>query len=129
MKTVSGITQLFGKTILNEIICPLFELKKFLHCKCILVNLFQNKTHYLKIFVFSKLVNLVLLVPPVVWFTIDLQIGHLKDIPCANYFFIIYYEGFLYFFRINFSKKLYFFAFWRKNQESVRKHLVKGVLL
>ena len=35
-----------------------------------------------------------------------------KQIPCANYFIIIYYEAFLYFFsESNFSKKQYYFAF------------------
>ena len=36
-----------------------------------------------------------------------------RQIPCANYFIIIiYYGDFLYFFfQVNFSKKLYFFAF------------------
>ena len=51
-----------------------------------------------------------------------------RQIPCANHFMIIvYYEVHLHlFFRVNFSKKTYFFAFWRKK---IRRHLVKVVLL
>ena len=51
-----------------------------------------------------------------------------RQIPCTNYFIIIiYYEVFLYFFfRINFSKKLCFFAFWSKK---IKTYLVKVVLL
>ena len=50
-----------------------------------------------------------------------------RHIPYANYFIIIiYYEVFLYFFPNNFSKKVYFFVFWRKK---IRRHLVKAVVL
>ena len=59
----------------------------------------------------------------------DLQTGHLEDRDHAQIFLLLLLftmKFFSVFFRINFSKKLYVFAFWRKK---VKKHLVKGVLL
>ena len=50
----------------QKCICPLFELKEFPYCNCILANLLQNRALYLKIFVLSKVLNFVLFVPPVV---------------------------------------------------------------
>ena len=67
--------QLFGKTKLKKkinqqfffpvlkCICPLSELKGFLYCDGILATLFQNRAQYLKIFVLSKVLNFILLVP------------------------------------------------------------------
>ena len=63
----------------QKCICPLFELKSFLYCKCILATLLKNRAQYLKIFVLGKVPNVVLLVPPVVWFTMDLKTAHLED--------------------------------------------------
>ena len=55
-----------------------------------------------------------------------------RQTPCANYFIIIvYYEGFLYFFRINFSKNVYFFCVLAyENQEafSQRCSITSGAL-
>ena len=63
----------------QKYICPLFELKKLLYCKCILAALLQSRAEDLKIFVLKNVLKFVLLVPPVVWFTMDLQTGHLED--------------------------------------------------
>ena len=51
-----------------------------------------------------------------------------RQIPCANYFIVIIYSEvfFVFFFRITFSKKLYFFAFWSKK---IRRRRVKVALL
>ena len=43
---------------------PIIELKELLYCNCILTTLLQNKAQYLKTFVLSKVLNVVLLVPP-----------------------------------------------------------------
>ena len=55
-----------------------------------------------------------------------------RQIPCANYLFLLFTMKFLFFFfQVNFSKKLYiFFAFWLKKQEafSERCSLIGGVL-
>ena len=59
----------------------------------------------------------------------DLQTGHLEDRDHAQIFLLLLLfttKFFCVFFQINFSKKLYVFAFWRKK---VKRHLVKGVLL
>ena len=45
---------------------PLFELKDFLYCECILVTLLQSRAQYSKIFVTGKVLNFVLFVPSVV---------------------------------------------------------------
>ena len=58
---------------------PIIELKELLYCNCILTTLLQNKAQYLKTFVLSKVLNVVLLVPPFLWFTMDLQTGHSQD--------------------------------------------------
>ena len=138
--------QLFSKTKLKKknnksaifffpilkCICPLFELKGFLYCEGILATLFQNRAQYLKIFVLSKVLNFILLVPLLVWFTMDLQTGHLED--RYHYFFwyfiiIIYYEVFVFFFPNQFFPNIFFFffffAFWHKK---IRRQPVKGVL-
>ena len=55
-----------------------------------------------------------------------------RQITCANYFIIFYYEVFLYFFHNQFFQKtcvcvcFFFFEFWRKK---ISKNLVKVVLL
>ena len=59
----------------------------------------------------------------------DLQTGHLEDKYHAHITLLLLLftmKFFCKFIRNNFSKKFYFFAFWRKK---IRKHLVKGVLL
>ena len=49
------------------------------------------------------------------------------EISCTSYSIIIIYdEAILYFFGINFSKRLYFFAFWQKK---IRRHLVKCCII
>ena len=69
--------------------------------------------------------NFALLAPPLVWFTMDLQTGHLADRYHAQIILLLLctMKLFLYFFFwISFSKKLFFFAFWCKK---IRRHLVK----
>ena len=74
-----------------------------------------------KVFVLSKVLNFVLVVPPVIWFTMDLQTSHLEDrYHCVDYFIIIiiYFEVFLYFFPNQFFQKIVFFLplFVRKSR-------------
>ena len=98
------------------------QLKEFLYCKCILATLLQNRGQYLKIFVLSKVLNFVLLVPPVFWFRYYARIILLL---------LFTMKFFCIFFRINFSKKLYFFCDRsQENQEvfSERCSLISGVL-
>ena len=125
-KITNFALQLIGKSSeKTKCISSLFEL----NWKCILATLLQNRAQYLKIFVLSKVLNFVLLVPPVVWFIMDLQTGHLEDRYHGRIILLLLSfttKIFCIFFRINFSKKLYFFAFWRKK---ISTHLVKGVLL
>ena len=68
------------------------------------------RVYYLKIFVLSKVLNFVLLVPPVAWFTINLQTGHFKTETMRELFYYdqIYYEVYLNFFSNQFFQKLYF---------------------
>ena len=61
LKSQKGISFEKGQ----KCICPLFELKEFFYCECILATLLQNKAQYLKIFVLSNVFNFALLVPPV----------------------------------------------------------------
>ena len=77
-KITNFALQLKGKRFRKgqKCICPLFELKEFLYYKSILATLLLNRAQYLKIFVLTKVPNFVLLVPPVVRFTMDLQTGH-----------------------------------------------------
>ena len=58
----------------------------------------------------------------------DLRTGHLEDRYPAQAFLLLLFtmKIFCIFFRVNFSKKMYFFAFWRKK---IRRHLVEVVLL
>ena len=60
----------------QKCICPLFEFKEFLYYKSISATLLPNRAQYLKLFVLTKVPNFVLLVPPVVRFTMDLQTGN-----------------------------------------------------
>ena len=121
--------QLKGKKFLKgeKCICLLFELKEFLYCKCILAILLQSQAQNWKIFVLSKVLNFVLLVHPLVWFTMDLQTGHLEDRYHAQIILLLLFtmRFFCIFFRDNFPPKMYFFALWRKK---IMRHLVKVVL-
>ena len=100
-----------------------------------------NQDTIFKDICFEKVLHFVLLVPPLVGFTMDLQTCHLEGRYHARIILLLlsllsllllllilwYYEVLLYFFFwINFSRKLYSFAFWRKK---IRRHLVKVVLL
>ena len=113
LKTATKSTQFFPSVKREKVrkkgqncICPLFELKELLCCKCILATFLQNIAQYLKIFVLGKVPNFVLLVPPVVWFTMVLQTGHLEDSSMRELFYYYYLLwSFFYFFRINFPKK------------------------
>lgn len=55
---------------LQNCICPLFD------NECILATLLQNRVQCFKIFVISKVLNFVLFVPPLVWFSMDFQTSH-----------------------------------------------------
>ena len=68
--------------------------------ECILAILFKNMVQYLKIYFIGKVLNFVLFVPQVAWFTMDLRTDHLEDRDHARIFFIIiiYYEVFMHFF-------------------------------
>ena len=103
-------------------IFPLFKLKELLYCKCVLAISLQNRAQYLKIFALSKVFNFILLVPPVVWFTIYLQTVHLEDRYHMQIILLLLFtiKFSCIFFQINFSKN--FFAFWRKK---IRRHLVR----
>ena len=112
----------------QKCICPLFEFKKFLHCKCILATLLQNRAQYLNIFVLSKILNFALLVHPLVWFTMDLQTDYLEDRYHERIILLLLFtmKFFCTFFWINYSNFFFLFAFWRKK---IRRHLVKVFLL
>ena len=125
-KTVSSITQLFGETkfkkkkkksiiLLSREKAPTkdknaFVIERIPYCKCILATLLQNRGQYLKIFVLSKVLNFILLVPQwsdLLW---TCKLVTRRQIPCPNYFIIImYYEVFLYFFPNQFFQKIVFF--------------------
>ena len=112
----------------QKYISLLFELKLLLYCKCILAALLQSRAQYLKIFVLNKALNFVLLVPPsrLIYYG-PANWSFRGQIPCANFFVIIYYEV-LYFFSESVFPIFFiffFFAFWRKK---IRRHLIKSVL-
>ena len=109
----------------QKCICLLFELKLLLCCKCILATLLQSRAQYLKIFVLNKALNFVLFVPPsgLIYYG-PANWSFRGQIPCANFFVIIYYEV-LYFFSESIFPKFFFFAFWRKK---IRRYLIKSVL-
>ena len=93
----------------------------------------QNRAQYLKIFVLSKVLNFVLLVPPVVWFTMDMQTSHLEDRYHARNILLLLFtmKSFCIFSRINFSKKLHFFyVLALENQKAFteRLSLISGAL-
>ena len=96
----------------KKCICPLFELKEFLYCKCILAALLQNGT-ILKDICFKKSTQFcsacsssgLIYSGPTNW-------SFRRQIRCVNYFITTYYEAFLYFFANQFFQKyIYFFAF------------------
>ena len=86
-------------------------MKEFIYCKGILAILLQNRAQYLKIFVLNKVLNFVLLFPPVVWFTMDLQTGHLEDRYHVRIILLLLFsmKVLSIFFRANFSQKLCLF--------------------
>ena len=59
-------------------------------------------------YVLSKELNFVLLVPPVVWFTMDLQTGQLEDSYHARIILLLLFimKVFCIFFRVIFPQKL-----------------------
>ena len=93
-----------------------------------LATLLQSREQYLKTIILSKVPNFVLLAHPVVWFTMDLQTGHLEDKYQARIIVLLLFTMriFCIFFQINFSIFFFFSIFWRKN---IRRHLVKDALL
>ena len=75
-------------------------------------HVIANRAQYLNVFVLSKVLNFVLLVPPAFWFTMNLKTGHLEYRYHARIMLLLL-SFFVFFFRINFSF-FFFFAFWRK---------------
>ena len=123
-------------SLVQKCICPLFELKEFLYCKCILATLLQSKAQYLKIFVLSiKQGNRfcsvcfsisVIYYGPANW-------SCRRQIPCVNYFIIIiFYEVFLCFFLSQFFQKnvFSFCVLVLENQEAFSEScsFISGVL-
>ena len=88
---------------------PLFELKEFLYCKCILATFLQNKAQYLNIFVLSKVLNFVLLVPPLVWPAMDLQTGDFEDRYHARIILLL-----------SFTMKFFYILFLRSGERKLR---------
>ena len=88
---------------------------------CILATLLKNTAQYLKTFVLSKVLSFVQLIPPMVWFTMDLQTGHLEDRYHARIILLLLFfmKFFCIFFPNQFFQKTVFFCVLAsENQEA-----------
>ena len=93
----------------------------------------QNRTQYLKIFVLSKVLNFVLLAPSLVWFTMDLQTGHLEDRYHVQIILLWLFtvKFFCIFFPNKFFQKFVFYcvlAWENRERFSETCYLISGVL-